>query len=765
MRDSASNTASELNDNDHHRRLLAAVFANASVALFVMDERQRCAYMNPAAENLTGYTIEETLGRPLHDVIHHTRPDGSHFPISECPIDRAFPERMRVQGDDVFVHKNGSFYPIAYTASPIRQDGLPIGTIIEVRAISDTERAERLLVGQKQAFEMAVAGAPVTEVLDHLVRVACEYAGDGRGAAIFVLDEENGYLRLGAASRMTPTYTERFTRVMIGPNSFSCATAAYTGTRVVVSDVVREPVWAPALDVAQDNAIRSCWSTPIRARGGKVLGTLDIYHATPREPAPGDLESIDLLAHTAALLIERSRAEEGLRHRTAQFETLLERAPLGVSLVDDAFRIRAVNPTARAALGGAEGLVGRNFDDVIHAVWVETDADEIVQLVRHTLQTGEAHIVPERAERRHDRVASEYYEWQVNRIRLPDGSDGVVCYFRDISTQVLARHAIAESEARYRHIVDGAREYAILTMDAERQITSWNSGAERLLGYRTEEILGRSADLFFIPEDRAAQAPALEMQGAIERGRSANERWHMRRNGSRFWGSGVMFSMEDGEQRGFLKMFRDRTEERRAEDRRMLLINELNHRVKNTLATVQSIAAQTLRAGCDPDIRRTFEDRLLALAEAHDLLTKENWGSAGLLDIARVALRPHLARNSTRVSIQGPNLRLAPNMAVSLCIAFHELATNAARHGALSADTGHVDLTWRIQGGRLLVRWREMGGPPVRPPSHRGFGTRMIERGLPRELDGEVHLSYTSEGVVCQITMPVPDIGGPEDDR
>jgi two-component sensor histidine kinase len=208
----------------------------------------------------------------------------------------------------------------------------------------------------------------------------------------------------------------------------------------------------------------------------------------------------------------------------------------------------------------------------------------------------------------------------------------------------------------------------------------------------------------------------------------------------------------------------DITEQRRAHERQALLMNELNHRVKNTLAAVQAIVAQGLRgAGVADEVRDGIESRLIALSRSHDLLTRERWQSASLADLVGLALEPYRsnAGQQPRYSLQGPQVRLRPNPVLALGMAFHELATNAAKYGALSMAGGHVEVSWSLVPSapdqRLHLRWRECGGPPVQPPQRKGFGSRLLERGLAQELDGAVHLDYTPGGLVCEIEMPVAD--------
>ncbi|MDG2525853.1 HWE histidine kinase domain-containing protein [Stenotrophomonas sp. HITSZ_GD] len=217
----------------------------------------------------------------------------------------------------------------------------------------------------------------------------------------------------------------------------------------------------------------------------------------------------------------------------------------------------------------------------------------------------------------------------------------------------------------------------------------------------------------------------------------------------------------DGEVEAIAGSTRDITQRKQHEQHMQLLINELNHRVKNTLATVQSMTLHTLRNSADvADAQDKMEARLMALSDAHDILTRESWQGAELAEVARVAAAPHQITDGDRFDISGPVFMLDPRRAVALSMALHELCTNAAKYGALSVPAGRVRIHWDWLGeeeaGLLDLRWEEYDGPAVRPPERHGFGTRLVERGLKYDLGGESVLDYAPEGVTCRITMPAP---------
>ena len=347
-----------------------------------------------------------------------------------------------------------------------------------------------------------------------------------------------------------------------------------------------------------------------------------------------------------------------------------------------------------------------------------------------------------------------------------------------------AENAALRAEAeRLRQVLDSATDHAIVTLNPEGRITGWNEGARAILGYGDAEILGRSGEVFFPAEDRAGGVFVGELCRALEEGRAPNERWHIRHDGSRFWASGAMLPLLDGNGQpdGFLNILRDNSAVRAAEERRALLLAEMGHRVKNTLATVQSIAMQTLHDARVPeDVKSTFTGRLIALAHSHNLLIRGGWEGALLPEVVARALSPYggsrggpgdgrgdgLGISTSRVRAGGPPVRLPTNAVEMLGLAFHELATNAAKYGALSVPEGRIEVQWslaRARSGTRLVEivWRELGGPPVVPPARRGFGSRLLERGLTHDLGSTVKLDFRPEGLECHICLPVaPATGG-----
>jgi PAS domain S-box-containing protein len=213
---------------------------------------------------------------------------------------------------------------------------------------------------------------------------------------------------------------------------------------------------------------------------------------------------------------------------------------------------------------------------------------------------------------------------------------------------------------------------------------------------------------------------------------------------------------EAGAVAGIFVQGHDVTDSVLADQRQKLMIDELNHRVKNTLATVQSIAIQTARSHVDPvTFAETFQSRIMALSHTHNLLTRTHWEGA---DLRAMLEHETDAFGPTRISLNGPAVALEPATALSLGMIFHELATNAAKYGALSTPDGRVLIDWALADQRdrkLKLAWRELDGPKVTPPDRRGFGSRLIERNIRHDLAGEIDLVYATSGLIAELTVPL----------
>lgn len=321
--------------------------------------------------------------------------------------------------------------------------------------------------------------------------------------------------------------------------------------------------------------------------------------------------------------------------------------------------------------------------------------------------------------------------------------------------QVSGFHAIVEDMTPKRRAeeilsaaLDGMAD-GYLTLDRSWRIQHFNTAAERIYGRSRKQVLGKHVDEVWqgasesVTADyvRAAMSTGTPQRGEVD-GTGPLERSFQL----------FVLPLSDG---GVGMVFEDITERKEAERHRELLISELNHRVKNTLAIVQAITRQSLSGSeIDRRIRDTLEGRIMALAAAHDALTRGNWETVALGELVANALQA-FSRDG-RISIDGPEVGLQAKSAVAVSLAVHELATNAVKYGALSAPGGRVAVRWSVcDAGFLLLRWIESGGPPVTSPAHKGFGSRLIAA-LAHDLGGELKVDYAPNGVICEILAKLP---------
>ncbi|MCQ4260106.1 PAS domain-containing protein [Stutzerimonas stutzeri] len=337
---------------------------------------------------------------------------------------------------------------------------------------------------------------------------------------------------------------------------------------------------------------------------------------------------------------------------------------------------------------------------------------------------------------------------------------------RDITERKRLEIANSEAEQRLRDLLD-ALPTAVYTADAAGKITYFNPACVDLAG-RVPTI---GADDWCVtwrlywPDGKPMSYPECPMAVALAEGRAIQgaEALAERPDGSRvpFLAYPAPLRNIDGDVVGAVNMLVDITERKIAEDHRQLLLNELNHRVKNTLATVQSIAAHSFRRDVENQSYPWFEGRLIALSKAHDVLSRENWQAADLYEVVDQVAAPFQARGQQRFAIQGPTQRLRPKQALALAMALHELCTNASKYGALSTHLGQIRLHWQVLEDEdtplLQIHWEEVGGPPVEPPTRKGFGSRLLELGLAGELNADVRLAYLKTGLLCDIEVPLND--------
>jgi PAS domain S-box-containing protein len=438
---------------------------------------------------------------------------------------------------------------------------------------------------------------------------------------------------------------------------------------------------------------------------------------------------------------------------------LFENAPGCIAVVRGPDHVFEIANAAYRRLAGKSDLIGRRATEALPEL-----ADQgYLALLDHVYQSGETYTAEAApvAYVRQPGAAPEirYISFVYQPIRDDQGTvTGIFAEGVDVTPNAEAELARREAEqalhAREARLSAFFNQSAagMSEADASGRFLRVNDRFCAIAGRSREELLTLRMQDITHPHDLPENLPKFS-EAAHGGGGFEIEKRYLRGDGSTVWVHNSVTTVSDGGDTpvSTICVTIDVSERKKAEEHQRLLINELNHRVKNTLAVVQGLAQQSFKGHqVPPQVQRAFDGRLAALSKAHNVLTDRNWEAASLVQIVEDTIAPHRVRPERFVA-EGPDVELPPKIAVSLALALHELATNASKYGALSAATGRVEIRWLHEDGHLRLVWRESGGPLVDPPAKRGFGTRMIERGLAADLGGAVKIDFRTDGVVCTV--------------
>jgi len=444
---------------------------------------------------------------------------------------------------------------------------------------------------------------------------------------------------------------------------------------------------------------------------------------------------------------DRIRFEHALRQSEERLRAVVSQSAAGIGQGSLDGEILHVNKRFCEIVGYNEyELVGKNIRDITYP----EDLAQHSRLYKRLAETGESFDIEKRFIRKDGTLV-----WVNNTVSPLRDNAGNIEQVAVVSIDISERKKGQEAERQLASIIASSND-AILGIDLAMTVTSWNTSAEALYGYKIDEIVGKSV-LILVPEDRIDEEPALLAQIRAGLRVEPYETKRRHRDGHLV---DVLLSVSPifdsaGQIVGASKIAHDISAKKEAERLQSVLIGELHHRVKNVFATVIAIARQTFdKDSGSRDAVGALEARLSAMAHAHDLLADGNWQRAELTAVVEqaVALYP-----SERFEIAGVPVLLPQRAVASLSLALHELGTNAAKYGALSVSAGKVSISWSYDDGTraLCLRWQEENGPPVVPPTRKGFGSLLVERLLAVEMNGRSTIIYDAAGVICEIEAQI----------
>lgn len=755
-------------------REIADIFENAPVGLHWVDADGTVLRVNQAELDLLGYRREEVVGKPIAQLHVDRAAVGALLEsFRRGDVLRGYPAQLRC--------KDGSVRDVLINSSTLFEHGTFVHARCFIHDVTEQKRVEQALRSSEARLtaeasalgRLAEAGSRLWQLpsladgLDEMLAAMIALLGADMGH-VQLLDAQRAVLTIAAHRGFEPVLLQQVGEVT-AQLDWASSRAMRTGQRIVIEDTETDEAYAPLRPIARACGYRAVQATPLVGRDGALLGMLSTHFRAPHRPSEQALRRLDLYVRQAADFIERCRIDEALRESEQRFARFMQHFP-GLAWIKDLDgRYIYANEAAQRAFRRPQAeLYGRTDG----GIFPPETATQFRDNDRRALDSETGIQTVEMLEQEDGVV----HHSLVSKFPIL-GPEGRIACIGGMAVDVTDR---MQAEARIAALNDDLRRRleeletllgslpvgVFIAHDPQcTQITTNPAGAA-MLRIPQSENASKSAPgeslPFRVVKDGVEVAPEdLPMQRAAKLGEAvAGEEMDVvfpDGSTSTLYEYAAPLFDADGAVRGGLGVFLDITERKRAEARQQLLLEELNHRVKNTLAIVQSMVAQTLREMPEPAaFKVAFSARLAALGRAHSLLTRELWQGASLHDIVSAALSPFGGdERSEAIGVDGPPVMIRPNAAVTLSLVIHELATNAVKHGALSMRSGAVSVGWAVSGERpdITLVWSEQGGPAIALPLRQGFGTRLIAASA-EQLGGDASVAFRADGIEVRFRFP-----------
>lgn len=751
------------------QRRLAAIVEFSDDAIIGKDLHGVLTDWNAGAQRLFGYTAAEVIGKPVTVLFPPDHLDEEPGILARIQRGEAVEHYETVR-----LRKDGTRIDVSLTVSPIKdEDGRIIGASKIIRDVTARKRSEEALarrVNELGATYELIDGLHRAQSLDdmHTAAMHAIFRGLPCDRASILLFDDAGVMRFVAAQGLSAAYR-----------------SAVEGHSPWTPDSLNAiPIIEPNIDAAdmpedlratiKREGIAALAFIPLVA-GGKVVGKFMIYYNSPHEFAGGEMALAVSIANQFSFGVTRWRADEARRRaeeelrineerereRAAELQAIMEAAPVSIWITRDpdctlitgnrtANEFLRLPPDVPSHLAVTPGEWNEDFD-----MFVDDEPMSLAQSPIQRAARGEE-VRNAEGEIRFKDGTSRVLLGNATPLRDKEGAPyGAVATFVDITQRKQMEEALRAREAELEIIVNRT-PFMLTRCTRDLRYGIVSQAYARLTGRAPEELVGKPIVAILGQTGMRTIRPYIDR--VLEGNRvEFEEEVHFEGIGTRFLHA--VYTPERDERggvTGWIASILDVTERKRAEMQRDLLVAELSHRVKNTLATVVSIARQSFAKNPNvEDARRSFDARILALAQTHTRLAESSWSGVLFETLLLDEFEPYRRDDGGNVHLSGPTIALSPVCILTLGMAIHELATNAAKYGALSTKEGVVDVVWDMDlRDRLRIRWAERGGPPVQQPKRVGFGRQLLERATAAGLRGGVDLNFAPAGLTCTITIP-----------